>query len=99
MGTRSRTIIKICLITKRSKRQLVFFMVWNSPSHPAKPTDLSTFNDILTLDNKNARLQGDMQNFPLFITLICHVLSYNTGINLVNGRGSDMAKPSLGSPA
>jgi len=37
MGTRSRTIIKICLTTERSIRQLRFIWRWNSPSHPAKP--------------------------------------------------------------
>jgi len=43
MGTRSRTINKICLASIYLKRQLGFFRWWNSPSHPAKPAGLFTF--------------------------------------------------------
>jgi hypothetical protein len=64
-----------------------------------KPAVLSVFNDILTLDNEKTRLRGEMENFLLFFTLICHVLSYNTGIFLVNERASATEKTSLGSPA
>ena len=37
MGTRSRTVIRICLASIYSIRQSRFFRWWNSPSHPAKP--------------------------------------------------------------
>jgi len=79
--------------------KLGFFRCWNSSSHPAKPADLSAFNDILTLDNKNARLRGEMQNFTCLKTLIVVFYHIIIEITLVNGWTSALEKTSLNSPA